>query len=329
MSQAPEKQAQSPEPEAAEAPDPRPPDQPAAPEDAPEDPKSAFHARIAAARARVNALLARANRPPLPEWPLPEPPDDSPDGPNSRGEASALEFLETVANPEFYRNCPPEVARSGLGGGIRAGLQELAEVRGAPRPDFTEEYRALGMKDPDTGKVPGASAAEGARLFLAKAQRRKAFDQASYECAEAHGGLMPFSLDPPPYGKPLPRLPDPAEGRADFALPEAPALSESPAPPPDETEALLNGVIADCRLFLREIVFHSARLAALESDRSTFIQDACRMAKTAGGVGKEIARLRRAANTDRVGENRQRIIVERVERIPARVIVEGEGVREK
>lgn len=307
MPQAPEMQAQSFQPEAA---DPRPPD---APEDAPKDPKAAFHARIAAARARVNDLLARADRPPLPDWPLPDPADEA----NESGEAKALEFLETVANPEFYRSCPPEIAVSSLGGGIRAGLKVLAEARGAPAPDFTEEYRALGMKDPATGKVPGAEE-DAAAAFLAKAKRRKAYDAASYDCAAAHGGLMPFSLDTP-YGKPLARLPDPAEKRDGFALPAAPAL------PPDETEALLNGVIADCRLFLREIVFHSARLAAMETDRSSFIDAACRVAKTAGGVGKQVAKLRRAANAGQIGENRQRIIVERVERGPARVIAEGEG----
>jgi hypothetical protein len=304
MAETTDKTGQSAEPgePAPETAEPRPPDAAA------EDPKSAFQARIAAARARVNALLARAERPPLPDWPLP-------DETRGAGEASALEFLETVCEPSFYSRAEPERVPELLAGMTRAGLKSLAEARGAPAPDFSEEYRALGMPDPDTGKVPGAPAPSSWPEGREAAFRR--LDQAAWADAREAGGLMPFASKLPPFGDPQPRLPNPAEHRAGFALPDGPALGGSPAGLADETEALLNGVIADCRLFLREIAFHSARLAAMESDRTAFIDAACRVANAAARVGDSVARTRMAKEGALVDERRQRIVVERVERTPA------------
>jgi hypothetical protein len=130
------------------------------------------------------------------------------------------------------------------------------------------------------------------------------------EACEA-GGLRPFVSKMPPGAKPLARIP--AEASADFALPPAPPL------PTEETEALLNGVISDCRLFMREIAFHSARLAAFEGDRTGFIHAAAGMARAAARVGDTIARTRMAKDGAFVDERRQRIVVERIERSPAMI----------
>lgn len=216
-----------------------------------------------------------------------------------------------------------------------SGLPPLTEEDfPAPQPNPWEDEAGSGDKEDEPGlHAPPAPAPEEddadmpPKLTWAEQREESLSTLDRIGWAEAHeaGGLRPFVSKVPPYAKPQPRLPAPAEKHEGFALPDAPALSGSAARVPDETEALLNGVIADCRLFLREIVFHSARLAALESDRTSFIDAASRMAKTAGGVGKQIAKLRRAANAGQIGENRQRIIVERVERLPAHMIAEREG----
>lgn len=123
------------------------------------------------------------------------------------------------------------------------------------------------------------------------------------QAAEEHGGLMPL-----------------AEGRAPFGgwgqIPLKEPLGP-PAPRPyrasDETEAELTGVIADCRALMREVAMQSARLTCGPDERLRFIDSACRAALAAAKVGRTVSQLR-AATGGAMAENRQRIIVERVER---------------
>jgi hypothetical protein len=54
-----------------------------------------------------------------------------------------------------------------------------------------------------------------------------------------------------------------------------------PGAGPDGTEALLNGLIEDCRFLIREVAFHSARLTPDAGHRLQFLSSAESLAVTA------------------------------------------------
>lgn len=266
-------------------------------------------ARIRKARAQVNLLLAAQERPLL---------HDGPPGNAARAdeakELQALEFLETGANPHAYRYVGAENALSLMASMTRAGLKMVAEARGEPEPDFGAEYAEGHGKGSASSSAPAAGPET-------KAARIRAFDESQWTLAEENGGLVPLTEDRQPLGGwRQPRLPDPAV---------SPHGHWSKAVPPvcvgaDETEAQLNGLIADCRLLLREVAFHSARLACEAGDRVRFLEAGCRIAETGAKVGRTVARLR--GGTAVVAEHRQRMVVEHVhtERRPASALG-GEG----
>lgn len=136
---------------------------------------------------------------------------------------------------------------------------------------------------------------------------RRAWEAAGQARAEAHGGLMPLADGPYAADRVQLRLHDPA------------ASSPAAAAASDTTEAELNALIVECRHFMREIVFHSARLAPDAHDRIRFVETACKLADTGARVAETIARLR--GREGGAAEHRQRIIVERMDRVAA----EGEG----
>jgi hypothetical protein len=63
---------------------------------------------------------------------------------------------------------------------------------------------------------------------------------------------------------------------------------------PSDTEAELNGLIAECRFLLHEVAFNSARLTYDPNDRIRFLTAAESLALTAAKVGDTIGRLRAA-----------------------------------
>lgn len=76
-----------------------------------------------------------------------------------------------------------------------------------------------------------------------------------------------------------------------------------------DTEKLLNGLIAECHLMMREVTLPSAIRAFDVESRQTALHTAMSFAETGASVGKTIAKLRSAGQ---VAEMRQRHIVERV-----------------
>jgi hypothetical protein len=116
------------------------------------------------------------------------------------------------------------------------------------------------------------------------------------QAADAQGGvvatqLSPFFQD----DQRLVRLPD-----------------VKPGPGPDGTEALLNGLIEDCRFLIHEVAFHSARLTPDASHRLQFLTSAQTLAVTGAKVARTIAQLRRNTPPE-PEENRYRMIIEHVE----------------
>jgi hypothetical protein len=130
--------------------------------------------------------------------------------------------------------------------------------------------------------------------------------------ADENGGLTPLTQE----------LPAKGTWRQPRLLETPPSTPEPPAGDAAETE--LTALIAECRFFMREVAFQSARLACDVTDRVRFIQSAGEMAQIGARVGETLAKLRGAGN-ERVEERRQRIIVERVERGAARAHPGGGG----
>ena len=124
--------------------------------------------------------------------------------------------------------------------------------------------------------------------------------------AEHHDGLVPFRDDLPPTGYVHhPRIPKPARA--------APQKYVPPQPAQDDVETELTALISECRFFMREVSFHSARLACKAGERAQFVDTACRLAQTGATIGKTVAKLRGAGTTSSA-EHIQRIIVEHAER---------------
>ena len=106
-----------------------------------------------------------------------------------------------------------------------------------------------------------------------------------------------------------------------------------PSAAASDTEALLNGLIEDCRFLIREVAFHSARLTPDAQHRLQFLSSAQTLAVTGAKVGRTIAKLRQDKPPE-PEENRYRMIIEHVQNPPVRtpvrkapVLKGGEGVK--
>jgi len=99
-----------------------------------------------------------------------------------------------------------------------------------------------------------------------------------------------------------------------------PRLAEQPVLPPAaaDTEALLNGLIEECRYLLREVAFNSARLTPDADDRIRFLSSAESLVLTSTKVADAVGRLRAGPTAE---DYRQRITVEHVQSAGPR----GEG----
>ena len=111
-----------------------------------------------------------------------------------------------------------------------------------------------------------------------------------------------------------------AGGRAETAEGSIPPPSAAPS----DTETLLNGLIEECRLLLRDVAFRSACLTPDADERIRFLTAAQILATTGANVGKVIARLHVPA-APAVEERRQRITVEHVQTVATPP--QGEGGR--
>ena len=114
--------------------------------------------------------------------------------------------------------------------------------------------------------------------------------------AAAHGGTLPPEI--PPYFSPNKRL---------VRLPDV----QAPAPSGD-TEIILNGLIEDCRMLIREVAFHTARLTPDPDIRLRALTTAQTLAVAGATVGKTVAVLRK--RKENKSETRHRMIVEHVQR---------------
>jgi hypothetical protein len=106
-----------------------------------------------------------------------------------------------------------------------------------------------------------------------------------------------------------------------------------PSAAASDTEALLNGLIEDCRFLIREVAFHSARLTPDANHRMQFLDSAKALAVTGAKVGRTIAKLRQDKPPE-PEENRYRMIIEHVQNPPVRATARkvpvrrgGEGVK--
>ncbi|MEI9930788.1 MAG: hypothetical protein WDM89_09605 [Rhizomicrobium sp.] len=92
---------------------------------------------------------------------------------------------------------------------------------------------------------------------------------------------------------------DPYEYSVDTRVPRVAAPKEKVArryePQPDvldDAETELTAVIAECRYFMREMAFESARTTPIANDRIRFIESARTLAETSAALGKSIAIVR-------------------------------------
>lgn len=84
--------------------------------------------------------------------------------------------------------------------------------------------------------------------------------------------------------------------------------------PEDQTEGLLQSLIAECRQIIRDVVLSSAQATADDAERRRYLVSAVELMKIGASAGDAIARLRGGATP----ELRQRITVERVLSAPGK-----------
>jgi hypothetical protein len=106
--------------------------------------------------------------------------------------------------------------------------------------------------------------------------------------AEAGEARLAPLMPRDPFGSglrpPVPRLAKPKE--------KSVRRYEPPADAPDDAETELTAVIAECRYFMREMAFESARLTPDANNRLSFIESARNLAETSAAIGKSLAGLR-------------------------------------
>ena len=119
----------------------------------------------------------------------------------------------------------------------------------------------------------------------------RAWEKERLADAEGHEArLAPFdNRDPYEYrlDKRVPRVAPPKEKAAPRYEPCTDAL--------DDAETELTAVIAECRYFMREMAFESARLTPDTRDRLSFIECARSLAETSAKVGHSVATVRNPA----------------------------------
>ncbi len=169
-------------------------------------------------------------------------------------------------------------------------LRRAAAPDNSPAPDSTFDSDNPAPADLARVKVRGERDDEARHEALARWESFVAAD------AAANGGMVTPRARP--INSNVVRLLDPPQ----------------PLPSPSDTEAELNGLIAECRYLIREVACASARLTYDPDDRVRFLASAQSMTLAAAEVGKMVAKLRAAsAKTPHLEERRQRITVEHVQ----------------
>jgi hypothetical protein len=152
------------------------------------------------------------------------------------------------------------------------GVLDLADINRR----MAEKERERWEKERQDQQIKDASLSAWEKERLADAEGREA-------------RLAPLEKRDPfagPHPAPVPRL-TPKEKTA--------RRYERVADEPDDAEIELAAMIAECRYFMREIVFESARLTPDAGDRLSFIDSARKLAETSALVGRSIAPLRNPA----------------------------------
>jgi hypothetical protein len=114
-----------------------------------------------------------------------------------------------------------------------------------------------------------------------------------------------------------PLAPGPFSGPADDIFPQVRHNKPFADPPATEidrggdTEGLLNGLIAECHYWMRDVAMPSACRTYDAGTRRDFMNSAMELAVTGARVGEAVAKLRAAGQ---VTELRQRHVIEHVER---------------
>jgi hypothetical protein len=129
---------------------------------------------------------------------------------------------------------------------------------------------------------------DGNRDELIKEASLRAWEKERLADAEGREArLVPFD-DREPYkycvDQRVPRVAPPKAKAARRYEPHADVM--------DDAETELTAVIAECRYFMREMAFESARTTPIASDRLKFIESARTLAETSAAVGKSIASVR-------------------------------------
>jgi hypothetical protein len=115
------------------------------------------------------------------------------------------------------------------------------------------------------------------------------------------------NLELGPFAKPTDDILAQVRHNRPFADPLAPEIDRG-----GDTEDLLNGLIAECHYWMREVVMPTACRTHDANVRRDFVNTAMEFAVTGARVGEAVAKLRSAGQ---VTELRQRHVVEHVERV--------------
>lgn len=174
-------------------------------------------------------------------------------------------------------------------------FDEPAETAAETAARMAAAGKPLPKATPDPAEVARA-AEESERKRWEKAARDEMIREASLRAwekerlADAEGRearLVPFD-DREPYkycvDQRVPRVAPPKAKTARRYEPHADVM--------DDAETELTAVIAECRYFMREMAFESARTTPIASDRLRFIESARTLAETSAAVGKSIASVR-------------------------------------
>ncbi|HTT96870.1 MAG TPA: hypothetical protein VMF58_02385 [Rhizomicrobium sp.] len=152
----------------------------------------------------------------------------------------------------------------------------------AAEPDFASEL-TRNAEEKERARWIMAGADEQVREASLRAWEKERLADA--EGREAR--LAPFdNRDPYDYriDKRVPRVAPPKEKTAARYTPCTDAL--------DDAETELTAVIAECRYFMREMVFESARTTPIVDDRIRFIESARSLAEVSAKVGASIGTVR-------------------------------------
>ena len=174
-------------------------------------------------------------------------------------------------------------------------FEEPAETAAESAARMAAAGKPLPTETPDPAEIARATE-ESERKRWEKGKREEMIRDASLRAwekerlADAEGRearLVPFD-DREPYkycvDQRVPRVAPPKAKTARRYEPHADVM--------DDAETELTAVIAECRYFMREMAFESARTTPIASDRLRFIESARTLAETSAAVGKSIASVR-------------------------------------